>query len=98
MITIDFIKSHASEHSPLGGKRICLQNEKYLLSIVGGRSGLYGDFEEDFEIAIIDPVTREFITNLFFPEDSSDVIGYLPGDEVEKIANTLFKNKNFQVS
>ncbi len=60
MITIDYIKKHSQPHDVSGGRRINLYNDKYILSIVGGAQGLYGDFEEDFEIAIIDPTTKDF--------------------------------------
>ena len=97
MITIDFIKQNALPHTISGGKKLVLYNEKYVLSIVGGVKGLYGDFENDFEVAIIDPLNKEFITKLFFPENGDDVVGYLSCEEVEKIANTLFKVGSFQV-
>jgi hypothetical protein len=97
MITIDYIKKNALPHDISGGKRMILYNEKYVLSIVGGTKGLYGDFENDFEVAIIDPLNKEFITKLFFPENGDDVVGYLSCEELEKIANTLFKEDNFQV-
>jgi hypothetical protein len=96
MITIDFIKTNSKEHGPLGGKQTVLHNEKYILSIVGGRSGLYGDFENDFEMAVIDPVTKEFITKLFFDNLSDEVIPYAEPEEVERVANLLFKD-DFQV-
>jgi len=97
MITIDFIKKNSQPHGVSGGRRINLYNYKYVLSIVGGAQGLYGDFEEDFEIAIIDPITKEFITKMFIPENGDDVVGYMKSEEVEKIANTLFKEGSFQV-
>lgn len=97
MITIDYIQKNALPHSVSGGKRISLYNERYVMSIVGGARGLYGDFEDDFEVAIIDPVTKEFITKLFFPENADDVVGYMDRDGVEKILNTLFKEGSFQV-
>lgn len=97
MITIDFIKKIAQKHGISGGKRTNLYNDKYILSIVGGASGLYGDFEEDFEVAIIDPASKDFITKLFFPENGDDIVGYMKKEDVEKIANTLFKDGGFQV-
>lgn len=97
MITIDFIKENAKPHGVTGGKRVNLYNDKYILSIVGGTNGLYGDFEKDFEIAIIDEVSKEFVTKFFFPEIGDDVVGYMPVEDVEKIANILFKDGGFQV-
>ena len=98
MITIDYIKKHSQPHDVSGGRRINLYNDKYILSIVGGAQGLYGDFEEDFEIAIMDTKNGEFITKLFFPENSDDVVGYLESEKVVEIANSLFKNYSFQES
>lgn len=96
MITVDFIQKNAKPHN-VGGFRINLYNDKYSLSIVGGASGLYGDFKEDFEVAIIDPVTGDFITKLFFPENGDDVVGYMNKEDLERITNTLFKEGSFQV-
>ena len=96
MITIDFIKSNSKPHPVSGGKQTVIHNEKYVFSIVGGRQGLYGDFETDFEIAIIDPTNREFITKLFFDGLYDDIVGYASVEEVERVANLLFK-ENFQV-
>ena len=39
-----------------------------------------------------------FITKLFYPENSDDVIGYLEAEKVVEIANNLFKNYSFQES
>jgi hypothetical protein len=98
MITIKDIIDNAKPHMIEGGKMLRLVNDKYILSIVGGASGLYGDFEKDFEIAIMDTKNGEFITKLFYPENSDDVIGYLESDKVVEIANSLFKNYSFQES
>ena len=98
MITIKDIIENAKPHMIEGGKMLRLANDKYILSIVGGASGLYGDFEKDFEVAIMDTKNGEFITKLFYPENSDDVIGYLESDKVLEIANSLFKNYSFQES
>jgi hypothetical protein len=45
----------------------------------------------------MDRQNGEFITKLFFPENSDDVVGYLEAEKVVEIANTLFKNYSFQV-
>lgn len=96
MITINFIKENSKPHRIGRGRALALYNEKYELSIVGGAPGLYGDFEEDFEIAIIDPQTRDFITKIFYPSINDDVIAYMEADDVVEIANRLFR-KSFQV-
>jgi hypothetical protein len=97
MITIDFIKRNSKPHPLEGGRQTVLSNDKYMLSIVGGRTGLYGDFEEDFEFAIMDVKDRNFVTKLFV-DVTDDIFPYATVEEVEKIANTLFKENDFQVS
>jgi hypothetical protein len=98
MITVKNIIENSKPHGLPGGKMTKLSNDRYILSIVGGASGLYGDFEKDFEIAIMDKKNGEFITKLFYPENSDDVIGYLEAEKVVEIANNLFKNYSFQES
>ena len=98
MITVKNIIENSKPHGLPGGKMTRLSNDRYILSIVGGASGLYGDFEKDFDIAIMDKKNGEFITKLFYPENSDDVIGYLEAEKVVEIANNLFKNYSFQES
>jgi len=50
----------------------------------------------DFEVAIIDENTRDFVTKYYVPEANDDVLGYQDSSQVEHIANLLFK-KDFQV-
>ena len=73
MITIQDVVSLAVER-PDGGKQTIIEANDFIISIVGGRQGLYGDFINDFEIALIDKDTREFITRKFFPESNDEVI------------------------
>jgi hypothetical protein len=58
---------------------------KYVVSIVGGKQGLYGDFETTFEIAIIENSSGNFVTKLFC--GGADVMSYRSGEEVEGILN-----------
>ena len=87
-ITIEEIKRTAKPHN-LGGKRTIVEGKRFILSIVGGCQGLYGDFIDDFEVAIIDKKTNEFVTKLFEPEATDDVMGYVNADKVVEIANYL---------
>jgi hypothetical protein len=97
MITIEKIKKWSKEHPIGGGRMTNIFNHKYELSIVGGRQGLYGDFEKTFEIAVFDTQDRRFITQFFFPENAHDVVGYVSGEDLEEFSNVLFRNGDFQV-
>jgi hypothetical protein len=97
MITIEQIKELAKDRKPGGlGKQVRLATEHVVISIVGGERGLYGDFEDDFEVAIIDRETDQFVTNHFYPELNDDVIGYLPKEKLVELVMKVTKG-NFQV-
>ena len=97
MITIEKIKKWSKDHPNGGGRMTNIFNGRYELSIVGGRKGLYGDFEKTFEIAVFDTQDRRFITKFFFPENGHDVVGYVSGGDLEEFSNVLFRNGDFQV-
>ena len=78
------------------GLRSVLYNEDVEFSILGGRSGLYGDFINDFEVAIIDRESGDFITKFFKPELGDDVIGYMKGEEMAEFVSQVMQ-KGFQV-
>lgn len=98
MITIQDIISNSKPHPNMmeGARQTILKDDNVVLSIVGGARGLYGDFEKDFEIAILDNNSREFVTKYYVADASDDVLAYQDGEQVEYIANLLFK-KGFQV-
>ena len=96
MITVENIIEWSKPHPLEGGKMTRIYNDEIEFSIVGGRSGLYGDFENDFEVAILDRKTGDFRTRFFKPELSDDVIGYMPKDEVVEFLNQIL-GKSFQV-
>lgn len=79
-----------------GARQTVLKDDNVVLSIVGGTSGLYGDFEKDFEVAILDKNSRDFVTKYYVSDASDDVLAYQDSKQVEYIANLLFK-KGFQV-
>lgn len=56
----------------------------YLLSIVGGAIGLYGDFKNVFEVAVIDTTTNEFVTDIF-SKSTGGVLGYATLDEINEL-------------
>lgn len=98
MITIEEIKSYSRKHYLSDndeGRITQLGNNKIVLSIVGGFNGVYGDFQNDFEVAIIDKKSGEFVTNFFLPYQK-DVIEYMKIDELVELVNKLFQN-GFQV-
>lgn len=97
MITATDIQNWSKPHQmTLGGKQTRLSNNKITISIVGGRTGLYGDFVNDFEVAIIDEETKEFVTRYFVPDLNDDVMAYVPSENLEQLVNKLMK-ENFQV-
>jgi hypothetical protein len=96
MITVENIIEWSKPHPLEGGKMTRIHNDEIEFSIVGGRSGLYGDFENDFEVAILDRKTGDFRTRFFKPELSDDVIGYMPKDELVEFLNQIL-GKSFQV-
>ena len=96
MITIKNIIEWSKPHPLDGGKMTRLYNEEIEFSIVGGRSGLYGDFVDDFEVAVLDRKTGDFRTKFFKPELSDDVIGYMPKDDMIQMLNQILKT-GFQV-
>lgn len=96
MITIEDIKSYSKPHRLEGGRVTKLFNDELSISIVGGVSGLYGDFEEDFEVAVIDRDTGNFLTKFFYPDLNDEVFAYMSKEELENFVNKLFHN-GFQV-
>lgn len=90
MITKEQILQNAKDH-PLGGKMLRFGNEKYEISLVGGSRSLYGDFDETFELAIIDKLDKKFVTKDFLKHDD-DVCGYMGISEISELTNRLFKD------
>ena len=98
MITIQNIKDWSKPHrSCSGAHHTRIANNAVEFSIVGGGTGLYGDFENTFELAIFDVESGDFMTRFFYPEGGDDVIPYMRGEDLETLVNKLIKNKDFQV-
>lgn len=95
MITIENIIEWSKSH-PIGGKTTRIKCGDIEFSIVGGRSGLYGDFVNDFELAIFDG-NGAFITRNYFPNINDDVVGYLSGEDLVDKINSIIIDDNFQV-
>ena len=96
MITVENIIEWSKPHPLEGGKMTRIYNSEIEASIVGGRSGLYGDFEKDFELGILDRQTGEFVTKFFYPEGNDEVIGYMKAEDLLGLLNKIF-GKGFQV-
>jgi hypothetical protein len=96
MITVENIIEWSKPHQLEGGRMTRIFNNDIEASIVGGRSGLYGDFEKDFELAIFDRQNDEFVTKFFYTEGSDDVVGYMTGENLVELLNKIF-GKGFQV-
>jgi hypothetical protein len=98
MITIKDIIELSKPHPVCNGGRVTrIGNNNVEFSIVGGASGLYGDFINDFEMAIFDKENEEFVTKFFYPDATDDVIGYMSGKDLETLVNKVLKDKDFQV-
>ena len=95
---IEWSKPHPNSHFSKGdGRQTRIGNGKVEFSIVGGDIGLYGDFKDTFEVAIFDLETKNFITRFFYPEGSDDVIGYMSGEDVERLVNTVLKREDLSI-
>jgi hypothetical protein len=87
-MTISEIKALAKE--TFGGrKQSIIQCDGFKISIVGG-DNLYGDFENTFEIAIIDQFGN-FVTKQYVDGLNDDVIGYYSVKKTEELVNRLLK-------
>jgi len=75
----------------MGGKRTTIEVNNFIVSIVGGRQGLYGDFVNDFEVAVMDKKRNVFVTKLFFSVED-DVLPYKSGEEVEEILDIVINS------
>ena len=106
MITIEDIKKWSKPH-PLanvislkdrrGGRVSRFGNKEIEFSIVGGGTGLYGDFDKTFEVAIFARKSNDFVTRFFYPEATDDVIPYMDGDKVEELVNSVIKREDLSV-
>ena len=98
MINIKDIIDLSKPHPVMNGGRVTrIGNNNISFSIVGGARGLYGDFINDFEVAIFDKESGDFVTKFFYPEATDDVIGYMSGKDVESLVSKVLKDKDFQV-
>lgn len=88
MITIQDVVSLAVTR-PDGAKQTIIESDDFIISVVGGRRGLYGDFEKTFEMALMTKDKKTFVTRHYFPELNDDVMGWKSAEETERIINDL---------
>ena len=101
MITIDDIKGWSIPH-PISKGSTSLSDAKIsrfgdgrvMFSIVGGATGLYGDFEKTFEVAIIEQSKGIFVTRYFYEKSTEDVIGWMNVDDLLELVNSVLKKQN----
>ena len=95
MITIEDIINNSMAHPMMeGGRQTIFETPLLKISIVGGRNGLYGDFKETFEVAILEKKTSKFMSNYFYPElseSSGDTMPWLNKEQTLKVVNELIK-------
>ena len=98
MITVQNIIDWAGPHNLRRGiKDLKIGNDNILFSIIGGPDGLvYGDFVNDFEVAVFNLDTDDHMTTFFFP-DSEMVAPYVSGEKLVELINQLNKKNDFQV-
>lgn len=96
MITFEDILKKSQPHSIGEGKMVRYETPHIIISIVGGRQGLYGDFNETFEVALIDKKSGDFISDTLYPEycdSSGQIMPYITREQMLKVVNELMKEK-----
>jgi len=88
-LTVEHIRKNSKPHPTAmmrGGDARIYREEigDYILSIVGGGQGLYGDFIKTFEVALIDHFTGNFVTGAYSLR-GDDVLGFATIDEINKL-------------
>ena len=88
-LTVKHIRANSEPHPTAkmrdGDARVYREHiGDYVLSIVGGGVGLYGDFVNDFEVALIDEKTGKFVTGAY-SKRGDDILPYATIDEINEI-------------
>jgi hypothetical protein len=90
-LTIEYIIKNSKPHSMslMGGeyksaRQYVEQVGDYTLSIVGGGQGLYGNFKNSFEVALIDNTNGDFVTGKYSSK-GEDVLGWAGIDDINEI-------------
>lgn len=85
--TINDILDSKIEH-PLGGYQSTIKVGEYTVSVVGGRTGLYGDFIDTFELAIFNK-DGDFVTKDLVSSSDGDVVVWLDKEQLIDIINQV---------
>jgi hypothetical protein len=100
MITIQNIKDWSKPH-PIGlnngARQTRIGNSRVEFSIVGGGTGLYGDFDKTFEVAIFDKKTGNFITVYYYGSAGDDIITYMSGKDLEELVNSVIREDDLVI-
>jgi hypothetical protein len=95
MITIEDIIKDSKQHPLLDeGRQTTYETPLLKISIVGGCKGLYGDFDETFEVAIIEKESGNFMSGYFYNEFSDscgETMPYLNREQTLKVINGLVR-------
>lgn len=94
MITFEQVLEKSQPHPVGEGKMVRYETPQLIISIVGGRQGLYGDFNESFEMAIIDKKSNDFISDKLYSEycdSSGQIMPYVTREQMLKVVNELVK-------
>lgn len=88
-LTVEYIRKNSKPHplAQIKGEDARIFREfvgDYILSVVGGAVGLYGDFVNDFEVALIDHDSGDFVTSAYSSR-GDDVLGYATIDEINEL-------------
>lgn len=94
MITFEQVLEKSQPHPVGEGRMVRYETPQLIISIVGGRQGLYGDFNESFEMAIIDKKSNDFISDKLYSEycdSSGQIMPYVTREQMLKVVNELVK-------
>ena len=95
MKTIEDIIKDSKPHPLIdGGRQTTYETPSLKISIVGGDRSLYGDFDETFEVAIIEKNSGKFLSGFFYPEFSDsygDTMPHLNREQTLKVVNELIR-------
>ena len=89
LLTSEILKAEANRCFIGKGYKYIENIGDYTLSIIGGVTGLYGDFEKDYEVALIDNTDGRFVTGFYGPRGEND--GVMPYATIDEI-NLLYLN------